>query len=407
MQLPIPAPAEKHPELRVLYFIDSLSPGGAEQSLVTLAPHLRARGIFIEVAYLRQRAGLEANLQTNGVRLHSLAGSEGRLGWVRRAVSLVRERQPDLIHTTLFEADLVGRVASAITRVPVVSSLVNVAYGLEQLEDPRLHRWRVRAAQLADALTARRVVRFHAVTRHVAEVMSVRLRLTQERIEVIPRGRDPELLGVRTPERRIRTRSRIEIGPTEQLVLVVARQEYQKGIDLVLEAFRQVLHHLPDAWLLVAGREGGATPVLRSVVSRLALDQSVIFLGPRHDVPDLLSAADVFVLASRWEGLAGVLLEAMALEAPIVASDLPPVREIVGDREMAQLVAPGDTAALAGAIVAVLGDAEGSAGRASRARVRFLEEFTADRIADRMAGFYGRAIGALRVRSAGERLVRG
>ena len=106
---------------------------------------------------------------------------------------------------------------------------------------------------------------------------------------------------------------------------------------------------------------------------------------------ELLCAADVFVVPSRWEGFGSVLLEAMALEAPIVASDLPAVREVVGD-DAALLVPPDRPDALAAAVAAVLADPAGAARRAARARERFLATFTIDRVADGMAGFYGRAL---------------
>jgi glycosyltransferase involved in cell wall biosynthesis len=107
-------------------------------------------------------------------------------------------------------------------------------------------------------------------------------------------------------------------------------------------------------------------------------------------VAELLCAADVFVVPSRWEGFGSVLLEAMALEAPIVASDLPAVREVVGDD--APLVPPDRPDALAAAVTATLADPDGAARRAARARERFLATFTIDRVADGMAGFYRRAL---------------
>src|SRR5438270_6296378 len=88
--------------VRVLYVIDSLAPGGAESSLVALARLYPARGVELEVAYLYDRPGLHDALKATGARLTSLAGPGGRRGWARRAAALVRDRRPDLVHTTLF-----------------------------------------------------------------------------------------------------------------------------------------------------------------------------------------------------------------------------------------------------------------------------------------------------------------
>jgi glycosyltransferase involved in cell wall biosynthesis len=115
-------------------------------------------------------------------------------------------------------------------------------------------------------------------------------------------------------------------------------------------------------------------------------------MGVRTDVPDLLCAADVFVLPSRWEGIAGVLLEAMALEAPIVASDLPTTREILSDGVSARLVAPLKPELLARAILDVLADIPSAQSRARTARTRFLDRYTTERVSSEMLDFYRRTL---------------
>jgi glycosyltransferase involved in cell wall biosynthesis len=378
--------------MRVLYVIDSLAPGGAERSLVALAPRYATRGIELEVAYLHDRVGLQDELEESGAMLHCLAGAGGRLGWLRRTDRLVRQRHPDVVHTTLFEADVAGRVAATLRRRPLVSSLVNVAYGPEMLSDPRLRRWKVRGAQLVDGATAQLVRRFHAVSDHVAHVMAERLHIPRRRIDVVPRGRDPAELGSRTPDRRARTRAALGLSGEAAVILVVARQERQKGIDVVLEAMPRILDRIPNARLLVAGREGNDTPRLVSTVDRLRLGDAVRFLGVRTDVGDLLAGTDTFVLPSRWEGFPGAVLEAMALEAPIVASDLPMVREAVGDDRAAWLVASGRPDTLAEAVIVSLTAPDAAGARTSAALERFRAMFTIDRVADRMVAFYHRAL---------------
>jgi glycosyltransferase involved in cell wall biosynthesis len=177
-----------------------------------------------------------------------------------------------------------------------------------------------------------------------------------------------------------------------RVVLAVAREEYPKGLDLLLEAFPLVLRELPRSVLVVAGGRGKQTPLHRETAVQLSLGDSVRFLGPREDVPELLCAADVFVLPSRREGFPGVLLEAMALEAPIVATDLPPVREVLGEDGIGGLVsweAPGE---LGRAIVESLRDGEAISRRVRSGRFRFLKEFDVAGIAERMLGFYERAL---------------
>lgn len=376
--------------MQVLYLIDSLSPGGAEHSLAALAPHLGDRDVRLTVGYLSEREGLRARIESHGIRVVSLSGSGGRRGAFSRARHLVAHLRPDLVHTTLFEADLLGRPAARLAGVPVVTSLVNDAYGPAHLGDQALRRWRVHAAHLADAATAQLAVRFHAISRQVAAAMTTRLALPASKVDVIYRGRDPRVLGVRDEERRARTRTALGVDRDTPLVLAAARQEHQKGLDILLEAFPRVRQQLPRAQLVIAGREGNQTDKLHAQAARRELAGAVRFLGARTDVPDLLCAADVFVLPSRWEGLAGVVLEAMALRTPIVTSALPAVAEAV-DEHSALLVPPERPLALTRAIITVLSDESGAALRAAAAHTRFHAHFAIDGIADQMAAFYRRA----------------
>jgi glycosyltransferase involved in cell wall biosynthesis len=374
--------------VRILYLIDSLAAGGAERSLAALAPAYAERDLRLTVGYLHERPGVRAELEAAGATVRPLDGPWGMAGAVRRARGLLAATRPDLVHTTLFEADLVGRAAAG--RVPVVTSLVNDAYGAAQAGAPGMARWKLGAARLLDAASARRVARFHAISGHVAELMAARLRLPRERIEVVPRGRDPTALGTRSAARREAARAALGVEPGAPLLLAAARHEHQKGLDVLLAAFPAVAGAAPGARLAVAGRDGNQTPRLRAAAERSGLGGAVRFLGARGDVAELLCAADVFVVPSRWEGFGGVLLEAMALEAPIVASDLPAVREVVGGDAL--LVSPDRPDALAAAVTAALADPDGAARRAARARERFLATFTIDRVADGMAGFYRRAL---------------
>jgi glycosyltransferase involved in cell wall biosynthesis len=377
--------------MKVLYFIDSLVPSGAEKSLLALSPHFLDGGIELEIAYLNDRPGLQKEFEDIGVPTICLDGSGGRLGWGRRARHLAAERRPDLIHTTLFEADLAGRTAASLTRTPVVSSLVSTMYGPEQFGDPNLSAAKLRMAQSVDAATARFVRRWHAISENVADTMARRLIIDRNRIDVIPRGRDPEVLGRRTTERGDRVRQQLGIAADTPLILAAARHEYPKGLTVALEAFSVILERFPDAVFLIAGREGSATPAVRAASERLGLGDRLRLLGARNDVPDLMAAADVCVISSLWEGLGGTAIEAMALETPLVASDLPPIREVVGER-VAALVPKSDPGALAVAITTTLENPKESIERTARGYNRFLERFAITTVAEQMLAFYDRAM---------------
>lgn len=377
--------------MRVTYVIDSLSPAGAERSLVDLVPHLVSRGIHMDVVTLFDRPGLAAEAVAGGATVTCLAGRGGRAGATLRVRRHLRHHRPDLVHTTLFEADIVGRVAGATARVPIVSSLVNLSYGPEQRNSPGVSPARLELARRIDAGTARFVRRFHAITEHVADVMSARLHLPRERIDVVPRGRSPDTLGRRDPKRAADVRAQLGVGHDAPLLVSVARHEYQKGLDVLLRATAEVVRDVPSLRVVVLGRAGNQTADLERLRDELHLGEVVSLSGVRDDVPDVLAAADAFVLASRWEGQSGALVEAMAMSAPIVVSDLEVFREVLGDGA-ARFATIGDPTALATAIRETLDDRDTALARAEAARVRFETRFTLAASVDGMVSFYERAL---------------
>jgi glycosyltransferase involved in cell wall biosynthesis len=379
--------------VRVLHILDNLDlGGGAQRSLAALVPYLRTEGIEVHVAYLGEREhSVAEDLRSAGVTVHSVAGPGGRMANAVRIARLARQVRPDLVHTTLFEADQAGRVGARLAGLPVVSSLVNLAYGADQAASPGLRPWKVRAAREVDALTARLAVRFHAVAGHIADAMASRLRVSRARIDVVHRGRDASALGRRTMERRQVARSQIGISEKLPLIVAVGRQEWQKGHDVLLAAVPRLLPHWPDLVVAIAGREGAQTGSLRAAIEAKNLARHVRLLGRRDDVAELLCAADAFACPSRWEGLPGAVLEAMALETPVVASDIPAVREVT-TADSALLVPPGEPAPLAAALADCLGRRDAARRRTSVARRRFLDSFTIARSAAGMVAFYDRAL---------------
>ncbi|WP_407915443.1 glycosyltransferase family 4 protein [Kitasatospora sp. NE20-6] len=376
--------------MHVLYVIDSLHRiGGAEQGLVAMAPLLVRSGVQLDVAYLKESpGGFQPELTAAGARVFGVH-RPGRAGTAAALRRLVREHRPDLVHTTLYEADVLGRAAALTAGTPVVSSLVNSSYGPEHLHARGLSPWKVRAAQAVDAATAQGARRFHALTRHVAASMAGRLRIPADRIDVVPRGRDPELLGSVTPERRAAVRAALGLPEDVPVVLAAARQQYQKGLDVLVEAFAAVRAHAPEAVLLLAGSPGTETARLEALAGRAG---QVRFLGPRGDVYDLMAAADVFAVPSRWEGLGSAAMEAMGVGVPLVCADVPALRETVGSPDHALLVPPERPAELAAALVTALDDTAAARVRAKAAQARFLATFTLPQVCGQMVGFYERSL---------------
>jgi glycosyltransferase involved in cell wall biosynthesis len=375
--------------LRVLFVINGLGTGGAERSLAEMLPGLAERGISPVVGCLNRRsAGVQDDVIAQGFDVRFVDGT-GPIARTRRLRSLIRNVRPDLIHTTIFEADIAGRLAALRTGVPVLSSLVNTSYEPVRLADPNVKRWRLEAARRVDAFTARRMTtHFHAISEAVKASAIRRLGVGPERITVVPRGRDPKRLGGPSTRRRDTSRKALGLGPTDRVILNVGRREHQKGQRYLLQATAEVVPAQAGLVTVIAGREGHAADELNQIAEQMRLNGHVRFLGHRDDVPDLLAAADVFVFPSLYEGLGGSLIEAMALGLPIVTSDIPAIREVVEPEGNAVIVPPGDAEALARGIERVLNDPEMARRFGQRSRDLFLERFTLERSVEAMAALY-------------------
>lgn len=375
--------------MRILFIINSLGAGGAERSLAeTLAFPNDLQAVV--ACLIRERDGMETQVVDSGAEVRSIAG-RSLLGQLRRVRTLTRESCPDLVHTTIFESDVIGRFAAAGMRVPVLTSLVNTSYDPVRLQDPAVNAWKLQAARGIDGWTARHLTtHFHAISNAVKDAAVRDLRIHPDRVTVIERGRDPERLGKPSPERRSRARRALLLEGGNPVVVTVGRQEFQKGQWYLLEAFPQVLAAHPDATLLLAGRPGNASRRIEEVERSAAFDGRIRILGHRDDIPEILAAADVFVFPSLYEGLGGALIEAMALGLPIIGSDLPAIREVVEADRNAVLVPAGSPAALAAAVSALADDPMRRRAMGTRSRQIFEERFTLERSATRLLDLFER-----------------
>jgi glycosyltransferase involved in cell wall biosynthesis len=376
--------------VRLVSVIDGLGFGGAERSLAELLPGLVEAGIDPTVVCLRRRdGGVERDVIGQGFQVRFLP--PGRVERIKALREILREGPADLLHTSLVESSLVGRIAAMKTGVPVLTSLVNQAYTAERRSDPHVHRWAVSGVRAVDRVTARHMTsHFHAITHAVKRWAVESLRISAERITVVERGREPRRLGEPGPERRAAARDQLGVARDAEVIVAVGRQEFQKGHRFLVEAMPSVVRSRPAAVLLLAGREGAETAHLRGLVARLGLQQTVHFLGFRSDLPEVLAASDVFAFPSLWEGLGGAVIEAMALGLPIVATDLEPVREVVEDDRCALLVPTRAPDELAEAIARLLGDPGLGAALGVQGRDIFQERFTLQRSTERMVALYRR-----------------
>jgi glycosyltransferase involved in cell wall biosynthesis len=289
----------------------------------------------------------------------------------RRFLSSYR---PDLVHSHSFHANMVARLLKILVPAPVVLSTVHNVYegGLHRMMAYRLTDFLCRRTTAVSAAAAERFVLLKAVPRHKCAVVT-------NGIDVLEFS--PML------DRRVETRAAMAAGD-KFIWMTAGRLVPAKDLPNLLRAFKVVRTACPEAELWIAG-EGNSTGVKRAegfCVEGGSLDR-VRWLGLRRDLAALLDAADGFVLASAWEGMPLVVGEAMAMEKPVVATDVGGVRELVGKAGV--IVPPGNSEALAAAMLALMrsGDEERQKlGHSARTRIE--NYFSMDARADQWESLY-------------------
>ena len=188
-------------------------------------------------------------------------------------------------------------------------------------------------------------------------------------------------------EDRWRIRERLGFAREQPLVGIVVRLDPIKNHAVLLRAMARVVASQPEAVLLIIG-DGPLRGALTSRSVELGLAENVHFLGNRDDVPELLAALDVMVLCSHSEGMSLTLLEESAAGKAIVATAVGGNAEIIEDHACGLLVPPDDDAALARAISGLLADTERALALGQSARLRYLREFTLERMVSRYEALY-------------------
>jgi glycosyltransferase involved in cell wall biosynthesis len=342
-------------ERSVLMVCASLGVGGAERQWSLLAPRLAEHGLLPTVLTLRAKGRFYDEVAASGVRmLFADMRSPFDPRGLRRALASARER-PDLVLSHSANAQVVGHAIAVRTGRPHLTT-EHRAPGMPRRPH---HRAALR-------LIAPRVDLVFAVSS--AQIPDlVKLGYRRERIRVVPNGVPAPSAGA---ERDV-TRRRLGVPEDAFVALLAAALRPEKAVDVFLRGVAAANARDPRIRGLVAGA-GPEEPRLAALIAKL--DGAVRLLGDRADVPELIGAADVVCLSSAYEGLPMVLLEAMALARPIVATAVGGIPELVGE-DAGLLVRPGDAPALADALVELASDPARSVALGDAGRRRHRERY--------------------------------
>lgn len=312
--------------------------GGAEHVVVNLADTLVARGHEVRIAYLTGEALVLPKDKSIEVIAIGMKGKAGFLSAYFKLRALVKAFQPDVVHSHMVHANLISRLLRLTVKIP---KLVCTAHNTNEGGQLRMLAYRI-TDKLADISTN---VSEEAVAEFVRQGA-----VKAGRMIAVPNGIDTNKFSFNSA---VRDTIRKELGAGDKnILLAVGRLDIQKDYPNLLQATFLLKEQRQDFKLFIVG-DGPLRAELTQRVKELGLTEYVEFLGIRRDVSALMSATDLFVLPSAWEGFGLVVAEAMACERVVVATDCGGVKEVVGDAGFT--VPTGDSDALASSINMVLG----------------------------------------------------
>jgi glycosyltransferase involved in cell wall biosynthesis len=372
--------------MTVLHALTTALPGGTETSVLRLLPRLAARGVDGLVTILHGDGPMVRRFEEAGVRVYPLGVERGWTTARRRFDEVLAAERPDIVHAYGFKMSVLARLAprSAGTRPSVVHGI----RGLHLTDDENPYGVRARLARLVERVLAGRVDRYIANSPSAIEFLTAR-GLPRSKFALTPNGIDTAAWPW-TP------------GPRDPVVACVAHLRPRKRIGLVVEALARVRDRRAAFRGVIAG-DGPVRPALERQIAGLQLDGAIDLagrLGP-DAVAALLARSRLLVLPSSWEGTPVAVMEAMASGVPVVAFDVPGVRDLVEHGGTGLLVPDGDAAALGDAMAQLLEDPALAAAMGAAGRRRMERDFTIDVHVDAHLAAYAElvACGAARART--------
>ncbi len=394
----------KPSKIRVLHIITRFDKGGsAENTYLTLIGLSRAGYDLVLVtgpsddsqSGEREREAVRTNLERAeraGIRIVRIRGLVrnmklgGDLSAFLELLRVVRVEKPRIVHTHTSKAGILGRWAAWLCRVPVIVHTPHghVFWGYFGPLETKLY-------VTLEKITARITDRIIALTGQERDD-HLRFRVAPpEKFVTIHSGVDLSRFDAALYDRS-KIRIELDIPPGDLVVGTAGRLTPVKGHVHLIAAAAKILAVHPDTTFVLLG-DGELKGRLIEQAEALGLAGKVRFPGWRPDVAAVMSAFDVFALPSLNEGMGRVLVEAMALSRPVVASRTGGITDLVEDGRNGLLVPPGDAGALADAILRLLGDAALRAAMGGEGRRR-AEIYSTERMVEKIEELYAMSTGA-------------
>ena len=355
---------------------------GAEVQAYTLLSALKDEKEFAVLAVVLNEARLAEQLRAEGVETIVIDETQHSFRQILKALKeKLKSRHIDIIHSHRYKENI---LAAQLKKAGLARYLVQTVHGSGE----RFKGFSRLKMKIYSYLNKRQT------RRYFDRVITVSDDILREYENKFPKGRAitvhnaVDIAHIRPTRTVAEIRRDLNIGLNSPVIGTAGRLVPVKGYDLFLEAARFIIEDKPQAVILIAG-DGPLMEELKQKAISLGIDNNVRFLGFREDIIDILNCFDIFVMSSHHEGIPMVLLEAMALQKPVVSTAVGGVREVIEDNLSGLLVKPGDVRALALACLIVLNRPETQTKLSLGAQKRIDEEFSVTIQKKRILELYG------------------
>jgi glycosyltransferase involved in cell wall biosynthesis len=345
-------------KIKVLYIIETLGVGGAENLLLNTVRFLDKDNFEPIVLYLFNDDDLVKDFNEIGVsligpifniysrtRINSIFEFFFGINSVRKAVKRVK---PDIVHTNLFFANVYGRIGSWLGGVHEVITTLHVVDYTDDINNS----FRLIVRKFLDFFTGRLLVKVFIVGNEAIKENMV-LYTGSKNVELIYNGIDvDQISSIKHNHSTSNTRKELGIKPEESVLLNIGRLDHQKGQHFLIKAMPNIIKK-NNTKLLIVG-SGPLESDLMLLARKMGVSNNVIFLEKRKDIFSIIKLSDIFVFPSLFEGLAISLLEAMALSKPVVLFDYKGAREVITDQSEGLVILKRDVRALEYGILKLL-----------------------------------------------------
>ncbi len=291
--------------------------GGAENQVINLADNLQYRGYSVTIAYiLEPLIILPKNNNVKVVFLHGEKSIKGIFKAYLNLIKLIKNIKPDIVHSHMYHANIISRVARVFTSVP---KLVCTAHSKNEGGKARMFLYRS-TNFLGDIFTN--------VSKEAVKAFEKKGAVKRNQMIVMHNGIDCNTFTFDSNERK-KLREKYNLKNKKIFIHIGRFTEAKDHINL-LQAYKKLLDEFSDIHLVLVG-DGELRSQIEYFISDNNLSQNISLLGIQKNIPSLLSMSDIFVLSSLWEGLPLVICEAMSCERVVVSTNCGGVSEIISD----------------------------------------------------------------------------